>query len=403
MLQPVQQYNLIVEGDWPSAVTFLDSSRRIAAANQDGEIFVWDLPETPPQPAEPPKADAAKKPEAPDLPPTCRLDGHTNAVTHLAYDPRRKLLISASLDRSIRFWSLDAPPTGTADVVMNRLAREAEFKRTKKDEVLQQPGVTVKTFAAAHVLEGHSDWIHALALSGDGARLVSGDASSQVIVWDLEKREAISRWSGHKWNWIIAAALSADGKTALISEHRYKRDDFDIPAAALKLWNSHDGTEALDILKVQFPKLNPSETTYGAGQMWRKFVAQGLAAVAISADGKLIAAGQGGETDTGKVHIIERETGKALREVSGHLNGVTDVAFSRDGALVFSAGRDTSVRVCQVVDGKEVAVLGAPRGGQSKDWISAFALSPDETCVAAADISGRIAVWKLCEPPAPAQ
>jgi WD40 repeat protein len=397
MLQPVLQYHLVFEGDWPSAVTFLDSSRRVAAANQDGEIFVWELPETPPAAPEPPKTDGAKKPDAPDHPPAYRLDGHTNAVSHLVYDERRRLLISASFDRSIRLWSLDVVPSGTAEAVLNRLAREAEFKRTKKDEVLKQPGVIVKTLAAVHALEGHQDWIHALAASADGSRLISGDASSQVIVWDLEHREPIARWSGHKWNWIIAAALSADGRTALISEHRFKRDDFDIPAAALKLWNTDDGTELLDLLKIQFPKLNPNDKTYGGAQMWRKFVAQGLVALALSADGKLIAAGQGGETDTGKVHLLERETGKLLREVSGHLNGVTDVAFSRDGTLVYSAGRDTTVRICQVEDGKELAVLGTPRGGQSKDWISAFALSPDETHLAAADIAGHVAVWKLRE------
>ncbi len=397
MLQPALQYHLVFEGDWPSAVTFLDTSRRVAAANQDGEIFLWELPETPPVLPEPAKADGAKKPEAPDFAPVYRLEGHTNAITHLVYDQRRKLLISASFDRSIRLWSLDAPPAGTAEAVLNRLSREAEFKRTKKDEVLKQPGVTVKTLAPVHVLEGHQDWVQALALSADGSRLISGDVMSQVIAWDLDRREAITRWSGHKWNWIVAAALSADGRTALISEHRYKRDDFDIPAAAVKLWSTDDGTETLDLLKVQLPKLNPDDQTYGGAQMWRKFVAQGLVSVAFSADDKLIAAGQGGETDTGKVHLLERETGKLLRTVSGHLNGVTDVAFSGDGTLVYSAGRDTTVRVCQVEDGKEIAVLGAPRGGQSKDWISAFALSPHETHLAAADIAGHIAVWKLGE------
>jgi WD40 repeat protein len=395
MFQPVLQYQLVFEGEWPSAVTFLDSPRRLAAANQDGEIFVWELPEAPPESPEPAKTEGAKKPAAPDVPPTSRLDGHTNAVSHLLYDPRRRLLISASFDRSIRLWSLDAPPAGTAEAVLNRLSREAEFKRTKKDDVLTQPGVAVKTFAAMHVLEGHQDWIHALDASADRSRLISGDASSQVIVWDIERREPLARWSGHKWNWIVAAALSADGRAAFVSEHRYKRDDFDIPAAALKLWNADDGKETLDILKVQFPKLNPADTTYGGGQVWRKFVANGLVAVAVSADGKLLAAGQGGETDTGKVHLLERDTGKLLREVSGHQYGVTDLAFSADGALLYSAGRDTTVRISQVEDGKELAVVGAPHGGQFKDWISAFALSPDEAWLAAADIAGHIDVWKL--------
>jgi len=69
------------------------------------------------------------------------------------------------------------------------------------------------------------------------------------------------------------------------------------------------------------------------------------------------------------------------------------VRFSADSKYLLSAGRDTCVRVCQVADGKEVAVLGTPRGGQFKDWFSAIALSPDERTLAAADIAGMIQVW----------
>jgi hypothetical protein len=53
------------------------------------------------------------------------------------------------------------------------------------------------------------------------------------------------------------------------------------------------------------------------------------------------------------------------------------------------------VRVCRVADGKEVAVLGSPRGGQFKDWLSAIALSPDERLLAAADIAGLVHVWDV--------
>src|SRR5206468_11429041 len=152
-----------------------------------------------------------------------------------------------------------------------------------------------------------------------------------------------------------------------VSEYRYKRDDFDIPTPALKLWNAADGTEKLDFLKAQFPKINPTNRTYGAAQVWRKFVSNGLITVAFSPDGRLVAAGQGGETDTGKVHLLDAATGKPVRTVFGHQYGVTDVRFSADSKYLLSAGRDTCVRVCQVADGKEVAVLGAPRGGQFKD------------------------------------
>jgi WD40 repeat protein len=243
------------------------------------------------------------------------------------------------------------------------------------------------------VLSGHREWIYALGISGDGRRLISGDAASQVIVWDLANRKPVAQWSGLPWNWIVSASLSPDGTTALVSENRYKRDDFDIPAPAARLWKVADQSVTLDLLKVQFPKYDPTARSYGAAQVWRKFVAAGLIATAISPDGRQLALAQGGETDTGHVHLLDASTGQLLRDVSGHRYGATDVLFTADGRHLISAGRDTCARVCQVSDGKEVAVLGTSRGGQFKDWLSAIALSPDQRTLAAADIAGLVPVW----------
>ena len=280
-------------------------------------------------------------------------------------------------------------------MVLDSDTRQREARRLGKKEPPPAPGITVETQKAAHVLEGHAEWVHALGVSGDGKRIISGDAAAQVIVWDLAGHKPVAKWSGHPWNWIVAASLSPDGQTALVSEYRYKRDDFDIPTPALKVWDATSGKEKLDLLKVQFPKIKPTDRSYGAAQVWRSFVANGLIATAFAPDGKLVAVVQGGETDTGKVHLLDAASGKLLRTVSGHLNGVTDVIFSPDSKYVISAGRDTCARVCQVADGKEVAVLGSPRGGQFKDWLSAVALSPDGRFLAATDIAGLVHVWEF--------
>jgi WD40 repeat protein len=323
------------------------------------------------------------------------LEGHTNGVTKLLTTPDGKWIVSASLDRTVRLWDVNAEATGEGEVVVDLVTRQAEAKRTHKDDALKQPGIAVKTQQAAHVFSGHQDWIEALGINSDGQRLISGDNSANVFVWDLATRKEVTHWKGRSWNWIVAAALSPDGQTAVVSEHRYKRDDFDVPATALKLWNVADASETLDLMKVQFPKYKPEDTTYGGSQIWRKFVANGLIAADFSPDGKLVALGQGGETDKGQIHILETTDGKLVRDVSGHQYGITDLRFSRDGKYLLSTGRDTTLRITQVEDGKEVAALGAPRGGQFKDWLSALAISPDQKTVAAADIAGMIHVWSL--------
>ena len=381
------QWQLPFEGGWPTSVAFFGDNR-LAAGNREGQIFVWHLPEAS---GDPPADEAAARAAAP--PPAERLDGHTNAISRLLATADGQTLVSASYDRSLRLWRADTSPTGTAQVVLDPETRKAAARRGKKDAE-EAPEVDVGTREADHVLAGHNDWVMSMARSADGRRLISGDGKAETIVWDLERREPLARWKGHAWNWIVSAALSPDGQTALVSEYRYKRDDFDIPAAGLKLWNAADGTEKLDLLKIQVPKLKSDDTSYGAAQAWRKFVADGLVASDFSPDGKLVAVGQGGETDTGRVHLLEVESGKLLRTVSGHQYGVTDVRFSPDGQYVISTGRDTMLRICRVDDGKEVAQLGKSRGGQFKDWLSALALSADGRLLAAADIGGMVQVWR---------
>ena len=258
-----------------------------------------------------------------------RLDGHQNEIVRLLVTPDGKQLISASLDRTIRVWPTDAAATGKAEVVLDPETREREARRKGKKEPDAQPDIGVETQTTCDVLEGHRDWLSALAMSGDGVRLLSGDVQSKVIVWDLAERKQVAQWSGHSWSWIVSASLSGKGETALVSEYRYKRDDFDVPPPALKLWDAGTGKETLDLLKVQVPKLNVADHSYNTSQMWRKFVANGLIATALSPDGKLIAAGQGGETETGHVHLLDTATGKLVRDVASHLNGVTDLPSPR--------------------------------------------------------------------------
>ncbi len=391
--KPVHRWQLKFEGEWPTSVAFLGSSRRIAAGNRAGQIYVWDLPETPPE-----AEQDQKEPAPPDWAPSRRFDGHTNGISHLFATADGKTLLSSSLDRTIRIWDPAVAASGTAEVVLDAQDRErqARYKSgEEKDAILNAPGCTVETCEPVQTLEGHRDWVASLGLSRDEKRLISGDISATVIVWDLANRTQVSTWSGQPWNGVVAAALSPDGQTALVSEYRYKRDDFDIPAAALKLWNVADGTEKLDLLKIQFPKLDATASSYGAAQVWRKFVHGGLIAADFSPNGKLVAVGQGGETDTGQVPLFDAESGELIRAVSGHRYGVCDVQFSADGKYVLSSGRDTTVRICQVEDGKEIASLGKERGGQFKDWLHAIAVSPDQQAVAAADIAGMVHVWQL--------
>ncbi len=395
---PIHQWQLSFEGEWPTSVAFLGDERRLAAGNRSGQIYVWELPENPPQP-QAAGGKNSKNDRPPDFPPVRRLDGHTNGITHLRTTPDGRTLVSSSLDHTVRVWDVDAPATGEAEVVLDGKQRENQARRTsgrKRDEILNAPGTRVETVAATHVLEGHGGWVYGLDISADGKRLISGDDQCLSIVWDLASLEPVSSWHGYDRVWVRSVALAPDGKTAFTCEYAGRRSSFDVPAAQARLWNADDGTLKMDLLKIWTPDVNDRNRTdsYQYWQKWRKLLKRGLVCAAFSPDGTMLAVGQGGETDTGKVHLVDVDSGKILRTVSGHRYGVCDVKFSADGKYLLSSGRDTTVRICRVSDGEQVAVLGASRGGQFKDWVHAIAISPDQNTVAAADIAGMVHVWQ---------
>jgi WD40 repeat protein len=345
--------------DWITAVTFIGATRRLAAANNLGQILLWDLP--------------AKITDPVPLP-VRRLDGHTNVISRLLSTHDGKSLISASYDHTIRYWDMQAPATGSDKVILNATTR-ADLIRRSSSKVPAEVSAKVETQSSAQTLQGHREWVLGLGMSADARVLVSGDDAGQVVVWDRPAGKEVRRWQVK--GWVYALALAADAQQLLVSER--------IPLvfdsgrhAGVKLWNPSKGELRLDL-----------STT---------FKDQHISAAAFSPDGKLLALGRGGEVDgqNGKVTFVDPATGKKLRELTpGHEYGVTDLAFHPDGKHLASSGRDTMVRIWQAADGKLVKELGKPRGGQFKDWIHAVAFSADGRWLAAADMAGQVQVWAL--------
>jgi WD40 repeat protein len=354
------------DADWVTAVSFVGNDK-VAAGNKLGDILVWHLPET---------IDAKLPPN-----PVRRLGGHTNEVTRLVITPDQKTLISASLDHSIKLWDLQTEGGEPGSVVLNERARYEAESRKKK----MPPPVEVKLTVqkSSGELAGHKDWVVALSMTPDGKTLVSGadrvvdskkGKEGELIIWDLPGRKEVRRIHLKGWPW--GMAISPDGKTICAAERVPLVFDSG-SRSALSLWDAEKGTQRADMSKEMKER---------------------MASAAYSRDGKWLAVLRGGETNglSGKITLLDPATGKKIRETSpGHLDGGTDLAFHPDGKHIFSAGRDTMVKIWRLEDGKHVRDLGQGRGGQFKDWICAIAISPDGKRLAAADMAGAVQIWAL--------
>lgn len=397
--KPVHKWQLQFEGDWPTSIAFVGDSSTIVAGNRAGQILLWRLPQQTPITKLPNQKDAAAA-APPNCDPARKFIGHTNSVTHLRPLPDGLSFVSSSLDHSIRLWKVDSTKTGTERIVLDESLRKRKAARSRKEDrekIMNAPGVELETTESIHEFNQHAGWVFGLDVDGAGKRMVTGDDQCLSVVWDLQSQQPISKWHGYDRVWVRSTAISPDGKTVFTCEFAGRRSSFDAPAAQARLWDAQTGKLKLDLLKVWTPKTQDKDRgdTYAYMRTWSKLMKRGLVCAAFAPDGKTLAVGQGGETDTGKIHLVDVETGQIKRTVSGHRYGVCDVKFSADGQYVLSSGRDTSVRICQVSDGKEVAVLGKARGGQFKDWIHAIAVSPDQKLIAGADIAGLVHVWEL--------
>lgn len=108
-----------------------------------------------------------------------------------------------------------------------------------------------------------------------------------------------------------------------------------------------------------------------------------LDAVAFSPDGKIIATG--GRDNL--VRLWDTSTGSMLASYAGHQDWVTSVAFSPDGKYLASGARDHQVRLWDVAQGTLIRLLDV-----HTDSVTSLAFTPDSTILASGSRDSMIHV-----------
>jgi WD40 repeat protein len=158
-------------------VAFSPDGTQLASAGVDGKVRLWDVPTRSPLAA---------------------MRGHADWLYGLAYSPDGRLLASASKDKTVRLWdtatreALAILPHGSVVYGVafspdgRRLAAGCADNSIRLWDVATARGGGGKEVLEAEVAElnGHEDYVHAVAWSPDGTRLLSASGDRTVRVWD---------------------------------------------------------------------------------------------------------------------------------------------------------------------------------------------------------------------------
>ncbi|MDM8562000.1 hypothetical protein QUF54_01440, partial [Candidatus Marithioploca araucensis] len=220
---------------------------------------------------------------------------------------------------------------------------------------------------ADKVYEGAGVALKSVAVSPDGKRLAAVGEKSTVVLFDVASGKLIKRLEGHD--------LGADGQEV------YIRDIVFHPQGQ---WLARAG----DDKRIIFGSLNGEK-------QWEWQAPNGVFALAVSPDGRLLAASTGADdkTDFGnKTTLLAVKTGEVLRTFEGHNKIVFEsgLTFNPSGELLATASYDHTARLWDVTTGKTIRIL---RG--HTDEVTSVSFSPNGQLIATSSVDNKIMLWEV--------
>ncbi|MCI4625883.1 MAG: WD40 repeat domain-containing protein, partial [Candidatus Magnetoovum sp. WYHC-5] len=203
------------------------------------------------------------------------------------------------------------------------------------------------------VLLIHKGNVNSVSFSPKGKLLASASDDKTILLWDIDKGQALASLNGHT-DTVISVNFSPDGRLLASASND----------TTICLWDVETYKE--------LASLEGHTDT--------------VRAVNFSPDGGILASAAADNT----VRLWDVDTRQELAVLSGHLAAVTSVSFKPDGKILASASADETIKLWDVKTHEELGVLK----GHSAT-VRAVSFSPDGRRLASASDDYTVRLWDI--------